>query len=304
MSARVRGFAEWTPRANSRQLLDQVQSVLDEYAEYLPLTVRQVFYRLVGSRGYDKTELAYDRLGELLNRARRAGKVDFDAIRDGGVTAITPLAFTSRQHFIDTAKRLAANYKMDRQTGQSTYLELWVEAAGMAPMLAAAVDEFGVPVYSCGGFDSLTAKYDAAQRHASRDVPTVVLHVGDFDPSGVALFEAAAEDVRALVNGFDGAAGVEFHRVAVTPEQITRYNLPTAPAKAHDKRSAWVDGDQTVQAEAIPPDILIAEVRQAVTSRIDFDALAAIQVQETVEGDRVAADIDALLTDEDGGAPS
>jgi hypothetical protein len=297
MSPRVRGFAEWAPRANSRLLLDQVRAVLEEYVEYLPLTVRQIFYRLVGAHGYDKTELAYDRLGELLNRARRAGEVDFDAIRDGGITSILPLAFTSRQHFIDTARRLAANYKMDRQTGQPTYLELWVEASGMAPMLAAAVDEFGVPVYSCGGFDSLTAKHEAARRIAARDVPTLVLHVGDFDPSGVALFEAAADDVGALVDGLGGS--VSFHRVAVTPEQIARYGLPTAPAKSHDKRSAWMDGDQTVQAEAMPPDILIAEVRQAVTSRIDFDALAAIRMQEAAEGDRVAADIEALLTDED-----
>jgi hypothetical protein len=299
MTTRVRGFAEWTPRAASRQLLDQVRSVLDEYAEYLPMTVRQIFYRLVGSTGYDKTELAYDRLGELLNRARRAGQVDFDAIRDGGVTSIRPLAFTSRQHFIDTARRLAANYKMDRQTGQPAYLELWVEASGMAPMLAAAIDEYGVPVYSCGGFDSLTAKHEAAQRIAARDVPTVVLHVGDFDPSGVALFEAAAEDVAALAEGLGGS--VSFHRVAVTPEQITRYSLPTAPAKSHDKRSAWMDGDQTVQAEAMPPDTLITEVRQAVTSRVDFDALAQIREQEVAEGDRVAADIEALL-DDDGDA--
>jgi hypothetical protein len=138
---------------------------------------------------------------------------------------------------------------------------------------AAAVDEFGVPVCSCGGFDSLTAKHEAAQRIAARDVPTLVLHVGDFDPN--------------------------FYRVAVTREQIARYALPTAPAKSHDKRSAWMDGDQTVQAEAIPPDTLIGEVRQAVTSRIDFDALAELQELEIAEGDRVAADIEALLTDEE-----
>jgi hypothetical protein len=276
-------------------LLDQVDAVLDEYAAHLPLTVRQIFYRLVGSHGYDKTELAYDRLGELLNRARRARLVDFGAIRDDGVTAKIPLAFTSREAFIATAKRLAANYKMDRQAGQAQYIELWVEAAGMVPMLAEVVGDYGVPTYSCGGFDSLTAKHDAAERIAGRDVPTLVLHVGDHDPSGLAMFNAVAEDVEAMAAEEYGE--VSFERVAVTVEQIRRLNLPTAPAKVHDKRSAWVGGG-TVQAEALPPDVLTAEVRQAVVSLIDLDALAEVQRQEAIEGDRVAADIDALLEGE------
>lgn len=51
MSERVRGFAAWTPRANSRAVLGQVHQVLDEYRAHLPLTVRQIFYRLVGGYG-------------------------------------------------------------------------------------------------------------------------------------------------------------------------------------------------------------------------------------------------------------
>jgi hypothetical protein len=296
VSERVRGYAEWTPRAKSQQLLEQVDAVLAEYADHLPLTIRQIFYRLVGNHGYDKTELAYDRLGELLNRARRARLVEFDNIRDDGVVVEIPLAFTSREAFIRTAKRLAANYKMDRQHGQAQYVELWVEAAGMVPMLAAVVGDYGIPTYSSGGFDSLTAKHDAAERIAGREVPTLILHVGDHDPSGLAMFQAVAEDVEAMADEDFGE--VTFDRVAVTVDQIRRYNLPTAPAKAHDKRSAWVGGG-TVQAEALPPDVLVAEVRQAVTSLIDFDALREVQQQESAEGQRVTADIDRLLSMDD-----
>ena len=87
---RPRGFVDWKPQATTRALLDQVQGVLDEYANYLPLTVRQVFYRLVGAHGYDKTEQAYERLSEALNRARRAELVAMDAIRDGGGARVDP----------------------------------------------------------------------------------------------------------------------------------------------------------------------------------------------------------------------
>src|SRR5689334_2712998 len=85
-TTRVRGFAPWKPRAKSLALLDAVNTVVSEYAAYLPLTNRQLFYRLVGAHGYAKTERAYKRLCELLNRARRSGLLDFAAIRDDGIT--------------------------------------------------------------------------------------------------------------------------------------------------------------------------------------------------------------------------
>ena len=62
VKTRVRGFAPWSPQAATLELLEQVRAVLDEYEDYLPLTIRQIFYRLVGAHNYDKTEQAYDRL--------------------------------------------------------------------------------------------------------------------------------------------------------------------------------------------------------------------------------------------------
>ncbi len=92
VTTRVRGLAAWQPQRKTLGLLAVVQAVLAEYAAYLPLTIRQIFYRLVGAYDYDKTERAYARLGEHLNRARRAGMIRFEAIRDDGVTVAEPLA--------------------------------------------------------------------------------------------------------------------------------------------------------------------------------------------------------------------
>ena len=79
---RVRGSASWSPKADTLALLDQVRGVLDEYEDYLPLAIRQIFYRLVGAHGYEKTEQAYGRLCEHLNRARRSRLISMDVIRD------------------------------------------------------------------------------------------------------------------------------------------------------------------------------------------------------------------------------
>src|SRR5262245_41958705 len=77
---RVRGFAPWNPEPLTLAVMANVKKVIAEYA--IALTIRQIFYRLVGKYQFEKTEKAYNRLIEYLNRARRAGLIDFDSIRD------------------------------------------------------------------------------------------------------------------------------------------------------------------------------------------------------------------------------
>ena len=50
-TTRPKGYASWKPREDTRRILDQVQDVLETYREYLPLTIRQIFYRLVSGQG-------------------------------------------------------------------------------------------------------------------------------------------------------------------------------------------------------------------------------------------------------------
>jgi DNA-binding cell septation regulator SpoVG len=103
MSARPRGFIQrWSPRAETRELLDQVNQVLGEYVNLLPLTARQIFYRLVGAYGYEKTEQASERLGKTLNKAPRACLVDMDAIRDDGFTSAPPVFVDDVDDFFAT----------------------------------------------------------------------------------------------------------------------------------------------------------------------------------------------------------
>ena len=262
--SRTRGFAAWNPRAETRALLGQIELVLLEYAAYLPLTIRQVFYRLVGQFEYDKTERAYSRLCETFNRARRAGLISFDAIRDDGVTRIDPPAWGGVAAFKESVARTAATYRIDRQRGQPRRLWVMCEAGGMVPMLAAASDPYGVPVLSSGGFDSLTAKHDLAREMSASHAMPEILHLGDYDPSGVHLFQSLSEDVGAMVAALGGFRPV-FTRLAVTPEQIAAMSLPTAPAKATDNRA--FDGAGTVQCEAIPPDALTGLLVAAIEAR-------------------------------------
>ena len=292
ITTRVRGLAPWNPRPQSRELLALVQQVLVEYLKYLPLTIRQIFYRLVGAHGYDKTERAYKNLGEMLNRARRAGMVPWEVIRDDGITRNQPDVWDGPRQLIHSFVGAAQEFRLDRQSGQEHRLIFAIEAAGMVPQVARLADPLGITVVSGGGFDSTSSKYEFAGDLGEWPV-CEVLHIGDYDVSGVHVFSSLAEDVRAFVadRGFDGE--VEFTRLIVTREQIDRFGLQTAPPKATDRRS--FDDIETVQAESLPPDTFAQIITDALNARIDKVALDEVLAREQHIRERLGDRLDHLL---------
>lgn len=164
---RARGFAPWNPRPETLALVGDVETVLADYRDYLPLTIRQVFYRLVSTRGFLKSETAYARLCETMNRARRAGLIDFASIRDDGAARYEATSWHDAGTFRAAMRATAQRFRLDRQAGQPVRLWVLCEAAGMAPMLARAANPFGVPVLTSGGVDSVTAKHDLAHELAA-----------------------------------------------------------------------------------------------------------------------------------------
>jgi len=303
-STRVRGFAPWNPIQTTLDVVGQVQAILAEYAAYLPMTNRQIFYRLVGTRGYPKTEQAYARLCEYLNRARRAGMIDFSAIRDDGTQSEGGTGYSGVEHWMRSIRYYAEGYSHNLTEGQRYHRELWVEAGGMVPQAAAVAGDYDVITYSAGGFNGLTDKHETAERLARQRKPCIVFHVGDLDPSGLAIVDALAEDVTLMARGIARRRGrdalVQFIRVAVTEDQVAEHGLPTAPQKGSDNRGEWMD--ETVQCEALPPDVLAATIRAAIEEYTDLDQVAAMREQGDRERARILDRFDRIADDdaEDG----
>ena len=274
---RPRGFSKWRPQADTARLVEAVVGVLDEYAEYLPLTIRQIFYRLVVTINYEKSEKGYARLQEALNRARRARLIPFDSIRDDGFHHTGFIGWDSVEHAQRSLERTALNYRIDRQRNQDTRLVVWCEAQGMVPQLERVAGSYSVPVYSSGGFDSVTVKHSIAQEFAEFN-SVCVLHLGDHDPSGVHVFGSLDEDINAFLGATEGCA--EFIRLAVTPEQVDAYDLPTAIPKRTDRQA--FDG-LTTQCEALPPDLLAEILEAAIRERLDLDVYHEALREEVTE---------------------
>lgn len=278
------GYAPYRPQRKARELLAQVEQVLDLYRDHLPLTVRQVFYAMVGRFYYPKTEQAYDSLCEKLVRARRAQMIPFDVLRDDSVSVIESPAYSGLAAFDDETARRARNYQRDRQAGQPLRLELWCEAAGMMPQLAAVADSYSIPVYSASGFLGLSAVRQIADRALRSNRATLLLHVGDHDPSGVSIFDRIEREGRAFVRADRTVQTLDFRaeRIALTVEQIETHRLPTAPAKHTDSRAAsWQGG--TCQCEALPPNLLAAIIETAIVKHLDMNVYRSTITVEQAE---------------------
>ena len=273
--SRPRGFIEgWVPKPQTFRLINQVQSIIDDNSDILPLTLRQIFYMLVSNYDFDKTERDYKRLCEIMNKARRAQMIDMDVIRDDGLRRDDPYFWNSEEHLIRIYKSSAQGFRLDRQRDQMTRIMVWCEAGGMLPQLVNYCEEYGVSVLSSGGFDSVTTKHDIAKEISDHDA-VEILHIGDHDPSGVHMHNSLDEDLNAFIAYYGGS--VEVTRLAVTPHQVDYMNLPTAPPKRTDNRSFV---GLTTQAEAIPPRRLKEIVQAAILDRMDMDAYEEVLEQE------------------------
>jgi len=284
-TGRTRGYiTDYKPQKKTVALLVDAKAVLDEYRQYWPLTIRQIFYRLVGTKDYPKTETFYKNLCHHLGNARRAKWIPFAAIRDDGVSVVGDEFFDDHEHFLRHVRELGEGYKRNKLAGQPYHIEVWCEAAGMTFQLSEIASPYSIDVYSCSGFDSLTAKKNLADRICRIGKRAIILHLGDYDPSGESMFEAVSEDVAAFVRSDRpwATVDVQFKRVALTKAQVAEYGLPTAPPKASDSRSAKWQGE-TCQLEALSPKQIGDLLQAAILEHLDLDRLAGDRAQEEVE---------------------
>lgn len=170
-----RGLKPWNPTAKSRALLNDLLNVLDEYRDQLPLTLRQIFYRLVATEKLEKTESAYNRLLRVGNLGRRSGAIDWGHIRDDGISRFDvgiPRDIFSAAIAADDRLNAIKNFRPNgkyragstpKGLNQPVKVIVLTESAGMAPMIARVVNPWGMDVRTSGGFDSSTAKYDLAR---------------------------------------------------------------------------------------------------------------------------------------------
>jgi hypothetical protein len=258
------------------ELLEKVMGIIDDQKS--PMTIRHLFYQLETHGVISKTELAYKSLCSHLSRWRKNGSVPWDAFADSTRSYITPPHFDG---IADVLRRTRESYRRNLWATQPYYTEVWVEKDAICGVISDITWQWGVPLFVCRGFASLTSLYSAAQTFRevrAQEKAVIIYHLADYDPSG----HAAADAIERTFEENFGVA-VSFERIAILPEHIEEFDLPTRPTKQSDSRSRNWSGSECVELDALPPAELRRLVEEAITSRIDWGAWRQLKKIERKE---------------------
>jgi hypothetical protein len=179
---------------------------------------------------------------------------------------------------IEEALRYTAEtYRRALWSRSDAYVEIWIEKEALMGVVDPITDEFDVPLMPARGYYSETFLYSAAEAIRERNKPTYIYHLGDYDPWG----QNAADKIEEMLRKMAPGAEIHFIKLAVTPEQIEHWHLPTRPTKKVGIGKKW-RGD-SVELDAIHPDNLRALVRNAIEQHVDGHQLQVIRAAEASE---------------------
>ncbi len=247
-------------KPSSSLIIQQANEIIDEYIDDgLLLTLRQLYYQFVSRGLIPNKQKEYKRIGSIIGDARLAGLIDWDAIED------RTRSLKKLQHWRDPGHIIGAvkhNFQLDHWAGQEYHVEVWIEKEALTGVIAEICGELDVAYFACKGYVSLSEMWGAAQRIEGYPVQTVIIHLGDHDPSGVDMTRDI-KDRQDVFHVFD----VEVKRIALNMDQIKKYNPPPNPAKVTDSRCngyVAIYGHESWELDALEPRVLRNLIRDTV----------------------------------------
>jgi hypothetical protein len=251
-------------------------AILDLLHEDNPMTVRQVFYRLVSQRVIEKTEQEYDgTVVRLLTRMRTMGLVPYEWIADNTRWQRKPKTYHSLDGMLNAQIQF---YRRALWDEQEVYVEFWLEKDALAGVMYEITAPWDVPLMVARGFSSLSYLYEAAEAIKAAGKPACLYYFGDHDPSGVMIPLTIERRLREMAPDCD----IQFSRVAVNPDQIEAMGLPTRPTKKNSSHFRGFEGE-SVEVDAIPPPLLRDMAAALILAHIDPQRLARTKQVEDLE---------------------
>lgn len=265
-------------RDASLALIAQTEAIVEEYqAAGYHLTLRQIYYQLVSANIIPNADKHYKNLSSLLNKARWAGLLSWNAIEDRNRTRHNPYI---QSDVDDALSGISQNYSLHYWRDQDYYLEIWVEKDALGNVISRPANRWMLTHFACKGYVSASEMFAASQkikRIEQRGKRCIILHLGDHDPSGLDM----TRDIQDRLN--EMGAGVEVRRIALNMDQIRQYNPPPNPAKLSDKRAPkYVEqyGEHSWELDALKPQVIDDLIDATVREYVDIDAYNAVVDEE------------------------
>ena len=262
--------------------IDKANVIIAEYAaQGYEITLRQLYYQFVSRDFIANNQREYKNLGDIINDARLAGLIDWEAIVDRTRNLQSLAHWNSPASIIDAC---ASQYRIDKWADQPYRVECWIEKDALIGVIENVCKELDIAYFSCRGYTSQSEMWSAAmrlQRYRKGRQKPLVLHLGDHDPSGKDM----TRDITDRLSEFSEGT-IEVRRLALNMSQITQYHPPPNPAKITDSRAAGYIaefGGESWELDALEPAVIATLIRDAVFTVRDVDKWVAQQLEEDTQ---------------------
>ncbi len=275
--------------------IDAIKKVISETKEFWPLSDRQVHYLLLNApplrhafkagSTYKNDHASYQRLTDLLTRARLTQIIQWHVIADPTRPMVNWAVYTSVAPFIERQmERFMVGYARNYMQSQPHHIEIIGEKNTIESIIRPVASDFRIPYTIGRGYASIQPRHDLFLRYEkSTKENLVLLFLTDHDPDGEEIAQSFSRSMR---DDF-GIKNIYPVRVALTRDQVIELQLP-AGGKAKKGSSnydkyAKLYGDDVYELEAVPPKKLQQMLRDAITHVVDIDALNREKEQEREE---------------------
>jgi hypothetical protein len=252
-----------------------------------PMTVRQLFYRLVSKGALENTKKDYQLTSKIMTKARKDCRCPYEWIVDRSRPTYEPNVFEDAAEYAETVKH---SYRKNYWSDQPNHVEVWTEKDAIIGSIEPVTDELGVTVRVGRGFFSTTRINEIAQefqRVAKRGKKIFVLYLGDHDPSGIEIQKDGGDRLHALLFARLSAGWFyQLQRVAILKRDVSLFNLSPLRVKNTDTRSnrfRHQHGEECVELDALPPQELRSRLRTAIEALIDKERWDRAVAVEEVE---------------------
>jgi hypothetical protein len=281
----VSGIANF--RSKNRALAQRAVEILE--AER-PMTLRQLYYRLISAGVLANAQKEYKRLGNVMTVLRESRAVPRTWLVDHIRSTLKPSSWTG---LADYAQTIRECYRKDFWASLPHHIEVFVEKDAIAGTIQPVTAEYDVSLRVCRGYASVSFAGEIADMWAAVKKPIFAYYLGDFDPSGFDI----ERDLREKLQRYSGRTGFEdedlvgddgfgWKRVAVRQADFGRHRLVRLPVKTKDMRAKgfiteW--GRDCAEVDALPPTELRRRVETAILSHIDTVRWERLRETERLE---------------------
>jgi hypothetical protein len=277
-----------------------------------PCSVRALAYQLFNRKLIPSMEQKNTRrVSELCVIAREEGAMPWEWIVDPTraeqqvATWDDPAAY---------GREVQHSYRRNKWLAQPTHVSVWSEKSTVEGTIRPVLEQYEVPFQVLHGWSGATPVWDAAQANIERLQNTLIIYIGDYDPSGMYMSEAdlpqrlarySSNEPSNKKNGLEWArqelseVRLEIRRIALTEADTVALGEATrfpASDKKKDARYKWFvqhHGRWCWELDALSPKVLRERLEQAIVAELNVEAWNRYVLVEEAEREAIIATCEA-----------